>query len=221
MHCSTPLPSAYKHHAETSDPAPSPLSHSARELHSSARAVAQAQAQEQVLPEDDIWEPPIYDLLQAEHADAYGEYDLSPAVYDLDLDAAEDHSIVYEQDLPEAPVDAYDPTAPISSKKPHRRRKQVARDGPPLPPLPAGELPPDGSSRFDWRETSLSSRVLKPHGKTWFPELPQVWRKKAEKVQLSPGWPFHDEIHRYVEQYVQSHQLMAKTPRGALRRDRY
>jgi hypothetical protein len=97
--------------------------------------------------------------------------------------------------------DSYDPTAKIKRK----RRRRVT---PNLPPLPKGELPPDGQSRFDWRETSLSSEFglgkKKTEGDLWYPHLAKIKRMEAVKGKLEVGDVFRDEIERYENQYVLS-----------------
>ena len=152
---------------------------------------------------------PVLDLRLAEAPDDWliGEdYDLTPPFSISDL-ALEDTPIIYEDDLPLPPshLDTYDPTVPPSTSK--RRRRRIAKSLAPMPPLPAGEMPEDGLSRFDWRETTLSAKDVPSKeqvgkGRLWYPDLARIRRRKAEKVLLSKGDTFHDEIKRYVNQYV-------------------
>lgn len=176
------------------------LSKNARNLHASARAAAQPlQAHE---PEDWYYPPEEafqpyrgVKMVSASLHDRWIDEFTPPPIEDFEPDA----TISYEEDLPPAPVDEYDPTTPIKKA----RRRRVAKDAPPLPPLPIGELPPDGLSRFDWRETSLSSKPpIESRGRLWYPELARVRRREAEKKVLVEGGVYHDEIERYSKQYV-------------------
>jgi hypothetical protein len=134
------------------------------------------------------------------------EYDLSPPSFEHDHEIGETpfeddpHAHIYDPP-PSSYHDEYDPTA-LSTKK-GRRRHKPKRPVVDLPPLPTGEFPPDGESRFDWRETSLSSGLgesRKSGGKIWYPHLGRVRRVDAQKGLLQVGDVFYDEVERYENQ---------------------
>jgi hypothetical protein len=112
--------------------------------------------------------------------------------------------------LPEFPPDRVPPlTAPASSLEEYddrlvnRMRRNARRKSTVsvLPALPAEELAPEGLSRFDWRQRSLS-RMGRTKGLSWFPGAVRK-RVRAMASDLAPGETFHDELVRYQNQYVQ------------------
>ena len=209
------------------------LSRNARDLHSSARISASAatataaQAEHRVEYDDQpgSWDypdeeplPPMRDHGRARGgfrlAEAHddwvlgGEYDLTPPSISTSEFQHDPSPITCEYDLPPPPVDDYDPTLPSTTTSTSRRRKKRIvreREVAPMPPLPAGEMPEDGLSRFDWRDTSLSAKPVPDtvgRGRLWYPHLAEIRRRKADKLQLQDGDIFHDEIKRYINQYV-------------------
>jgi hypothetical protein len=133
-------------------------------------------------------------------------YDLSPLHLSPEAELDDIPSFVDDHASydPQPMFEEYDPTVPTGRKR--TRRKRTARRE--LPPLPVGEFPPDGESRFDWRETSLSSGlgegIKRKEGKIWYPHLGRVRRVEAEKGVLEVGDVFYDEVERYEKQYVLS-----------------
>lgn len=181
-----------------------------RDLHSTARSAAQPRRSED---EDDAYDhspidwdgialedfpTPARGGVVASNPDLDG-IDFSPPEYDYsDTQYAFDDS-----NLPEPPTfeDSFDP----HTKKARKRRRRRDPNRPILPPLPVGELPPDGMSRFDWRETSLSSGFglgRKKKGDLWYPHLAPIKRIEAVKGILEVGETFHDEVDRCEKQYV-------------------
>ena len=83
-----------------------------------------------------------------------------------------------------------------SQRKRPIRRTEISN----LPPIRPDEPPPEGQSRFDWRQRSPSqSKEPHPEESLWFPHL-QTKRERAEMVKLSEGDKFHAEVKRYQKQ---------------------
>jgi hypothetical protein len=142
-----------------------------------------------------------FDLDTSRHVVLEGEeYDFSTPQFEVD----ELPYISFEYtNLPQPPTfdDSFDPT---TSKKKKRRKRRIQIN---QPALPEGQLPADGLSRFDWRDTSLSSGLgmgNRGEGDLWFPHLARVKRVEGEKKKLEVGETFHDEVNRYEKQYVHS-----------------
>jgi hypothetical protein len=135
----------------------------------------------------------------------------SRVLLDPELEGVDFSSIdIDDADIPQSPFEEYDndlqpplfddPDPTVKVKRQRRRRVT-----PNLPPLPEGELPPDGQSRFDWRQTSLSSGFglgAKKDGDLWYPHLARIKRVDAVKGKLEVGDVFRDEVDRYENQYV-------------------
>lgn len=110
-------------------------------------------------------------------------------------------------DLPELPPGFLDveppfdgPTAQSKAKRKVRARRNLIPD---LPPLPVGEMPRDGESRFDWRTRALSQMKRRnTNGTRWFPDK-AFERVAAEKTKLTWGDVYHDELERYKQQCVE------------------
>jgi hypothetical protein len=125
------------------------------------------------------------------------EYIPSESDFDPLVDAYDDgYTFTYAPSpstLPPAPeLPSYADPAP---SRPRRRTRNVLPD---LPPLPAGQLPPDGQTRHDWRARA-TSRASKGKGKRWFPDLARR-RESAAMTQLQPGEVYHEEVERYWAQ---------------------
>jgi hypothetical protein len=129
---------------------------------------------------------------------------------DPELEGVDFSIPIDDTDIPPSPFEEYDhdlqpplfddPDPTVKLKRTRRRRVT-----PNLPPLPQGELPPDGQSRFDWRQTSLSSGFglgAKKDGDLWYPHLARIKRVEAVKGKLEVGDVFRDEVDRYENQYV-------------------
>lgn len=107
-------------------------------------------------------------------------------------------------DLPDLPPGFLDAGLPIDGPSTHGKAKRKARARrnimPDLPPLPVGEMPRDGESRFDWRTRALS-QMKRAHkaGTRWFPN-DAFERVAAEKSKLTWGDVYHDELERYKQQ---------------------
>jgi len=176
-----------------------------RDLHSTARLPASAQPQIDEYDEQDYsvdWddvplEPPVTRTRVLLDPELEG-VDFSFQIDDADIPISPFEE--YDHDLQPPLFDDPDPTVKIK----RTRRRRVT---PNLPPLPEGELPPDGQSRFDWRQTSLSSGFglgAKKDGDLWYPHLAKIKRVDAVKGKLEVGDVFRDEIDRYENQYVPS-----------------
>jgi hypothetical protein len=125
------------------------------------------------------------------------EYIPSESDFDPHVDAYDDSYTFTHgpspSPLPPAPeLPSYADPAP---SRPRRRTRNVLPD---LPPLPAGQLPPDGQTRHDWRARA-TSRASKGKGKRWFPDLARR-RESAAMTQLQPGEVYHEEVERYWAQ---------------------
>ncbi|ORY32931.1 P-loop containing nucleoside triphosphate hydrolase protein [Naematelia encephala] len=93
-----------------------------------------------------------------------------------------------------------------------RRRRRKERSV--LPPLPVGEMPPDGQTRFDWRLRSLSRSNMslgtdKKRGMTltngvqdWWTELQLKKRVTAQSSSLEQGDLYYDETKRYSDHFI-------------------
>lgn len=205
---STSAPASTSNHAEERY-----LSRNARDIHSSAKAAAAAHALavEEEEPDYEAWDyPAAYDetpYIRAEPSsgpsrDQWVDHDPIPPVpeWNTELDDRP-VPLEYTDELADAPAwDAFDPTAPPSPKAKRRRRKREAL--PPLPPLPVGEMPEDGMSRFDWRETSISTRPKAKSGKLWYPDQARIRRLDAGAEKLWAEGEFDHEVERYINQYV-------------------
>lgn len=109
-----------------------------------------------------------------------------PEITDADFTSTAVHV-----DLP-----AYPDSGKVTKKRNRRsKRRHVIPD---MQPLPVGELPPDGLSRFDWRQTSLNVQP-KPAGRRWYPATDRK-RVAAEMTKLTWGDDYHDELLRYQDQ---------------------
>lgn len=125
------------------------------------------------------------------------EYIPSESDFDPHVDPYDDsyaHTYTHAPStLPPAPeFPSYADPAP---SRPRRKTRNVLPD---LPPLPAGQLPPDGQTRHDWRARA-TSRASKGKGKRWFPDLARR-RESAAMTQLQPGEVYHEEVERYWAQ---------------------
>jgi len=177
-----------------------------RDLHSTARVPASAQPQLDGYEEQVYGDPVDWDDIPLETPIARARVLLDPELEGVDFSSIN----IDDADIPQSPFEEYDhdlqpplfddPDPTVKVKRIRRRR--VA---PNLPPLPEGELPPDGQSRFDWRQTSLSSGFglgAKQDGDLWYPHLAKIKRVEAIKGKLEVGDVFRDEIDRYENQYV-------------------
>jgi hypothetical protein len=185
-----------------------------RDLHSTARSAAQPRLLDDEEDQYDDgsavdWDSIVLeDIAPSIRSTRTGAAELDPELDGIDFSLPQfDDSDIYhafdDSDLPLPPTfeDSFDPTKKIKK----RRRRKAERLRPLLPPLPEGELPPDGMSRFDWRETSLSSGLglgKKNDGDLWYPHLAKIKRVEAVKGVLEVGETFHDEVDRYEKQYV-------------------
>jgi len=175
-----------------------------RDLHSTARSSAQPRRSDDDADGDDDYGIPVnWDDVPLDLPTNTGRSQMMDDLEGVDfssihIDDADlsHHDFETHDDQPPIFDDSYDPTAKIKRK----RRRRVT---PNLPPLPEGELPPDGSSRFDWRETSLSSGLglgKKKKGDLWYPHLAKIKRVDAIKGKLEVGEAFRDEVDRYENQ---------------------
>lgn len=106
------------------------------------------------------------------------------------------NDVLPDYDAPTAPAD----TAKAKVKAKRKSRKAMRRHiMPDLPPLPVGELPEDGQSRFDWRDRALSQTGVKAEGERWFPDR-VVERVQADKTKLTWGDMYFEELERYKQQ---------------------
>lgn len=109
----------------------------------------------------------------------------------------------YVDDLNEAslpdipPLFDRDPTVPTKLKRARikSKRRGTISD---LPPLPAGHMPADGLSRFDWRTRPLKRAAV---GDKWFPDLERT-RQEFAAEKLGPGDMHFEELQRYRRQCV-------------------
>ncbi|RXK38247.1 hypothetical protein M231_04419 [Tremella mesenterica] len=98
--------------------------------------------------------------------------------------------------LPDAPpVPEYEEPEKTKRRKNNRRTRLLN-----LPPLPIGQMPPDGRTRFDWRQRSLS-RLPHAKGERWFPDH-HTRRTQAPFPEIEPGAPFSDEVKRYMKHFA-------------------
>ena len=89
----------------------------------------------------------------------------------------------------------YDEARGPAPRPPRGRRLGKALD---LPRLPETHMPPDGLTRFDWRQRSLSAQP-KAAGKRWYPQHAQT-RVDPPIPHLQPGELFYEELQRYKDQ---------------------
>lgn len=178
-----------------------------RDLHSTARTSAQAQPQPR---RNDEYDEQDYGV-PVDWDDVPFDPPRTRMIPDPELDGVDFLTLhMDDADIPSTPFEEYiydsqpplfdDPDPTIKTKR--KRRRRIT---PNLPPLPEGELPPDGQSRFDWRQTSLSSGFglgKKKEGDLWYPHLARIKRVGAVKGKLEVGDVFRDEVDRYENQYV-------------------
>lgn len=79
-------------------------------------------------------------------------------------------------------------------KRARRKRAKIKE----LPPLPFGELPPDGRTRYDWRARTLNLRDHVRKGK----QTSIFDVRRYDSGQIDTG--FAKETKRYSDQYVKS-----------------
>ncbi|KAK4688511.1 carbonic anhydrase, partial [Tremellales sp. Uapishka_1] len=138
-------------------------------------------------------------------SDSPADYEYQPSEDDFHMISPEPHppeEHYYDAELPLSsppPLQEY-PTDVSGS--PRRRSKKRTPNAAPLPPLPENAFPPDGQTRFDWRERALSRTKKKTEGTSWYGTERIVQRRPAEFGKLNPGNDFYAEVERYSSRFI-------------------
>ncbi|WWD17087.1 hypothetical protein CI109_101524 [Kwoniella shandongensis] len=161
----------------------------------------------ELLPQDqfDINDGAIDALYNSSSATAVaGEHDDIPIYIpelEEDLDSAYPLSTKPPPPLQEFP----ESSSSVSRSRPRQRRQlRPSINVLDLPELEADEYPPDGMTRFDWRDRTLSrqKKESKGWGRYWFPFLRSVWRREAGVSKLGMGDKWRDELDRYKRHFI-------------------
>ena len=149
-------------------------------------------------PKPQLHATPILKDSPTEHEYIPTDADFTPFV--------SDHSVITDpiSDVLHDPTPPLIPPPPVleeyaadpSTRTPYKARRRTTVSD--LPALPAEDYPPDGLSRFDWRQRALS-RTGRANGTRWFPGLERK-RARAMAEELVEGDTFYEELNRYQNQ---------------------